>query len=118
MPTVGIQLKQKEPTKTFMMIIYDDFKLKKIFGPSLVFYPQPIGEWFNLSHEQIGQSPPSFSCYFNLGVEYDTRAKYLFSMVHTKYFSILRVNQPHCDPKRHCPSRGQHRVMSVRAHTT
>ena len=34
-------------------------------GPSLVFYPGPIEEWFSLSHDEISQSPPSSSCCLN-----------------------------------------------------
>ena len=34
-------------------------------GPSLVFYPQPIQEWLSLSHDEIGQSAPSLSCYLH-----------------------------------------------------
>ena len=32
---------------------------------SLVFHLRPIEEWFSLSHDDIGRSSPSFSCYFN-----------------------------------------------------
>ena len=49
-------------------------RLRKI-GPSLVFYPQPIEEWFSLSDDEIGQSPPSFSSYLNKSVEYETWAE-------------------------------------------
>ena len=35
------------------------------FGLSLVLYPRPIEECFSLSHDEIGQSPPSFSYYLN-----------------------------------------------------
>ena len=42
-------------------------------GPSLVFYPQSKSG-VSLSHDEIGQSPPSFSCYLNQGVEYETWA--------------------------------------------
>ena len=38
------------------------------FGPSLVFYPRPIEQYFSLSHDEIGQSPPSFSCYLGGGI--------------------------------------------------
>ena len=41
-------------------------------GSSLVFYPRPIEERISLSHDKISQSPPSFSCYLNWGVEYHT----------------------------------------------
>ena len=34
-------------------------------GTSLVFYPRPIEEWFSLSHDELGQSPPLFRCVFN-----------------------------------------------------
>ena len=37
-------------------------------GPSLVFYPRQIEEWSSLSHDEIAQSSPSFSCYlYNRG---------------------------------------------------
>ena len=41
-----------------------------ISGPrSLVFYYSTFEEWFSLSHDELGQSPPSFSCYLIRGAE-------------------------------------------------
>ena len=37
-------------------------------------------EWFSMSQDEIGQSPPSFSCYLNQGVEYQILAEcFVFS---------------------------------------
>ena len=34
---------------------------------SLASYSRPIKDWFSLSHDDIGQSSLSFSCYLNWG---------------------------------------------------
>ena len=38
--------------------------------------PPTSEEWFSMSHDEIGQSPPSFSCYLNQGVDYQTWVEY------------------------------------------
>ena len=40
-------------------------QIYKTSGPSHVLYPRPIEEWVSLSHDEIGQSPRSFSFYLN-----------------------------------------------------
>ena len=42
-----------------------EMRAHNYFGPSLVSYPRPMKYLLSLSHDEIGQSPPSFTCYLN-----------------------------------------------------
>ena len=48
-----------------------------LIGASPVIYPRPVKEWLSLSHNEIGQSTPSFSCYLNHWEEYRSWVDYL-----------------------------------------
>ena len=39
--------------------------IRRLNGPNLVLYLRPIEEWFSMSHDEIDQSPLSFSCHLN-----------------------------------------------------
>ena len=52
-------------------------------GPSLVFYTRPIEKWLSLSHNEIDQSPPSFSCYLNYEVVFLFRSSVTITFTDT-----------------------------------
>ena len=90
-----IQLFQRYPLqklyKNKLLIFKLSIKQKLCLIKSLIQVlhstPDQSKSGFSLSHDEIGQSPPSFSCYLNLGVEYDTWAKSFYNTYSINGFS-------------------------------
>ena len=59
--TAGVRLSctNRRSAKSWILVMMSP--VYWLQGPSLMFYPRPIEEWFSLLHNEIGQSLPSFS---------------------------------------------------------